>query len=276
MSVLLITMLMPATASAYSSDSELWDSYTMPSKRQKERLLDNAELLSSSEKDALLQSLNFMSNKHSSNIAILTVYDHSGSIQDFADDYFDYNGFQADFNGSGILFMLSMSTREWAISTHGSAAYAFTDYGQEKLMDDMLPYLSDGDYYEAFDTFVNVADRYFTLYEQGTPYDVDYKDTSPAALFRAFLICLLIGFGVALIPLILMKMDLTSVHKNLNAAGYQIHNGIHMTLHTDTYLRSSTSRTPIADNSSRSGGGGGSSMHISSSGSSHGGSHGHF
>ena len=274
LAIMIAAFCVPAVTS-FASDGQLWDDYVMPSTRQKERLLDNAELLTASEKQEILDLLNSISSAHQSNVAILTVNSHRGSIQDYADDYFDYNGFQADYDGSGILFMLSMEDREWAISTHGTAAYVFTDYGQAELMDEMIPYLGDGEYYDAFKKFIDVSERYFTLYESGTPYDIDYKDTSPAAVRKAFLICLLIGLIVGLIPIGIMSLDLKSVKANANAAGYQIHNGLHMGLHTDTYIRSSTSRTKIPEKDSSSSSGG-SSFHVSSSGSSHGGSSGHF
>ena len=274
LAIVLATLIIPLPA-VRAAEGDLWDEYAMPSTRQKERLLDNAELLTSDEESELLDALNSISARHRANVAILTVDYHNGPIQDYADDYFDYNGFQADYDGSGILFMLSMADREWAISTHGTAAYVFTDYGQEELMDEMLPYLGDGDYYEAFQKFIEVSERYFTLYEEGTPYDYGYKDTSPAALRKAFIICLVIGLIIGIFPLLCMAGALTSVKPNNNAAGYQIHNGLHMAMHRDTYLRSTTSRTKIPEND-RSSSGGGSSFHTSSSGSSHGGSHGHF
>ena len=274
--VLLGTLLIPVhTASAYSN--VLWDSYTMPSSRQKERLYDGAELLSASQQADILEKLNELSQKHNSNIAILTVNEHSGPIQDYVDDYFDYNGFQADFDGNGVLFMISMNTREWAISTSGSGIYAFTDYGQEQMMDKMSPYLSGGDYYTAFNKYIEVADFYFTQYEMGNPYDYGFKDTSPSALIKVGIICVGIGLVLALIPLAVMAASLNDVHKSTDASGYQTHNGLHMSTHSDHYLRTSTSKTRIPDQRSSGGGhSGGSSVHFSSSGSSHGGSHGHF
>ena len=273
LTALLICLLCPAIS--VHASGMLWDSYEIPSTRQKERLLDAADLLSDSEESDLLVKLNQVSEKHRSNIVILTANSHTGPIQDYADDYFDYNGFQADYDGAGVLFMLSMEDREWAISTSGSGIEAFTDYGQEVMTDEMLPYLSSGDYYTAF--CIEVADNYYTLYEQGTPFDRGYKDRSGKTLLSGGLICVLIGFILALIPIFVMKSDLQSVHHLVSASGYQSHAGLNMTRHTDTYLRSTTSRTrkPENDGGSRSGGGG-SSVHISSSGSSHGGSHGHF
>ena len=276
MLIAVICMILAPHITALASSGEYWDSYEMPTSRQKERLLDAADLLSDSEETQLLDRLNSISNTHSSNVVVLTVPEHSGTIQDFADDYFDYNGFQADFDGSGVLFMLSMSDREWAISTSGSAIYAFTDYGQEYLMDQMLPYLRDGDYFGAFDKYVDVADKFLTLYEQGTPYDVNNTKEPKNPLAGAF-VSLLIGMVIAFAVVAFMAKDLHTVHMNASAAGYQSHSGIKMQVHHDTYVRTTTARTKLPENDgSRSGHSGGSSVHTSSSGSSHGGSHGHF
>ena len=273
--VFLSLFLLPP-ALAYAS-SDLWDSYEMPSSRQKDRLLDAADLLTDNEEAKLLERLDSISTAHNSNVVILTVNDHSGPIQNYADDYFDYNGFQADFNGSGVLFMLSMDEREWAVSTSGDAAYAFTDYGQEYLTDQMLPYLRDGDYYGAFSKYIDVADRFLTLYEQGTPYDVQSGPVKSKNLVGGALVSLLIGIVIAFAIVAFMAKDLHSVHMNASAAGYQSHSGIKMKVHQDQYIRTTTARTKLPEhNEDRGGHSGGSSMHTSSSGSSHGGSHGHF
>ena len=273
--IVLMSLVLLPSADAYASSGDLWDSYEMPSTRQKERLLDAADLLTDSEEAELLKKLDSLSESHKSNVVILTVKEHAGRIQDFADDYFDYNGFQADYNTSGVLFMLSMEDREWAISTHGSAAQAFTDYGQEHLMDQMMPYLRDGDYYGAFSEYINVSDRFFTMYEQGTPYDVD-NSKPPMNPVAGAAVSILIGIVVAFAVIAFMAKDLHTVHMNASAAGYQSHSGIKMKVHHDTYVRTTTARTKLPENDNRSGHSGGSSMHTSSSGSSHGGSHGHF
>ena len=256
--------------------NDLWDDYVMPDSRQKERLLDEADLLTDSEEADLLDRLNQISNKHSSNVVLLTVDDHTGSIRDYADDYFDYNGFQADFNGSGVLFMLDMEQREWAISTHGTAIEAFTDYGQQQMTEKLLPYLSSGDYYDAFTIYINEADRLLTLYEEGTPLDVG-SSREHGNILTGIIVCVIIGLVIALIIVSIMAADLHTVHMNDSAAGYQSHAGINLKNHTDTYIRTAVNRIKLPEPDRSSGGSsGGSSVHTSSSGSSHGGSSGHF
>ena len=265
-------------AVAYANSNVLWDSYEVPSTRQKDRLLDAADLLTDDEETALLSALDEISQRRRSNVAILTVYSHNGTIQAYADDYFDYNGFGADYNDSGILFMLSMEEREFAISTSGSAISVFTDYGQAQITDRMLPYLSNGNYYEAFQTFINLADNYYESYENGSPVDYNNQYKEPANIPQNILISVLIGLIVAIFPILIMKSSLDTVKMNKGAANYRSHNGINMQVHRDRFINKTISKRPIPqESSSRSGGhGGGSSIHISSSGHSHGGSHGHF
>lgn len=275
LSAILISFFLSAPIGALAFDDEvMWDEYEIPSSRQKDRFVDAANLLSESTRKELQDRMDEVSERWQCNIIILTVDEHTGPIQDYADDYFDYNGFGTDYDGSGVLFMLSMDDREWAISTSGNAIAAFTDYGQEKMMDDMLPDLGDGYYYSAFNTYIDTADRYLELYENGTPFDVGIRNATAEEMRGAFVVCIIIGLIIGLIPVGIMISALTTVRSNSSASGYQSHSGIKMKFHQDTYLRSTVSKAPIPKEDSRSSGG--SSIHTSSSGSSHGGSHGHF
>ena len=263
---------------AFASQDDLWDSYSIPSSRQKELLLDEADLLTTEEEQAVLQELYSVSKIRKCNVAILTVDDHTGPIEDFADDYFDYNAMGADYDGSGILFVLSMYDREWAISTAGKAMYAFTDYGQEELMDNLSPYLGSDKYYDAFLTYTRICDNYLQQYDNGSAIDINNTYHSQTDYLKLLLISILGGFGIALVPILIMKSQLHTVHSKANASGYQSHQGLNMISHEDRFVTSRVTHTPIPQNndSSRGGGHGGSTFHTSSSGTSHGGSHGHF
>ena len=277
--VLFLTLAFLMPFSSYAA-GVLWDNYEIPSTRQKELVYDAADLLTDSEEAALLQQLSDISAKWECNVAILTTDSHTGPIQDFSDDYFDYNGFGADYNKNGILFMLSMEDREWAITTSGDAQWAFTDYGQEYMMDRIMSYLSDGDYYGAFKKYGEVSDYLLGLYDQGTPFDEGYKapkaPKTSSDIVRLVIYSILIGLAFALIPILVMKSQLKTVAPATNAAAYQSAKGINLRVKEDRFIRKTLSKTPIPKDTGRSSSGGGSSTHTSSSGSSHGGSHGHF
>ena len=65
-----------------------------------------------------------------------------------------------------------MGDRNWAIATHGYAIEAFTDAGQEYIMEQVKPYLSDGDYNEAFQMFAMECDDFIMQADEAEPYDV--------------------------------------------------------------------------------------------------------
>ena len=284
LAICLIMLTLPLKAMAAG---QLWDSYEVPGTRLKPRLVDQADLLTDDEEKDLLTTLDSLSEKWQCNIVLLTADRHTGPIEAYADDYFDYNGFGTDYNGSGILFMLSMEDREWAISTSGNAIQAFTDYGQDYMFKEMRGDLGNDDYYSAFKTYARVCDKLLELYSKGTPYDVEQPTPRirTAQDYISFgLYSLIIGLVIALFPILKMKSDLKTVHMNASANDYRSKQGMHMSRNSDTLINKTVSKTPLpkddggsSGGSSRGGGwSGGSSTHTSSSGSTHGGSHGHF
>ena len=277
LALFLLTLLLPVKVLAAD---KLWDSNTVPSSRQKPRLVDNADLLTDSQEQALLAMLDETSQKWRCNIVLLTTNAHDGDIQAYADDYFDYNGFGADYNESGILFMLSMYDREWAISTSGSAINTFTDYGQAYMVNAMMDDLSNGDYNGAFTTYVKECDKLLEEASKGTPYDVYSKPIRTASDYMSFgLYSVIIGLLLGLAPILKMKSDLKTVKMKPGAGGYQTGSPT-LRVCEDRFINKTLQRTPIPrDNNSSGRGssfGGGSSVHTSSSGHTHGGSHGHF
>ena len=86
---------------------------------QPPRLVDEAELLIDDEESSLADKLDTVSDKWQCDVAIVTV-DSLGNktATEFADDYFDYNGYGYGDNNDGIMLVISMENRDWAITTH--------------------------------------------------------------------------------------------------------------------------------------------------------------
>ena len=256
-----------------------------------DRVVDDAGLLSSSEEQQLASYLDSISTSRGSDVVVVTL-DGTGksSIEAAADDYFDYNDYGQGSDRSGILLLLDMDEREWAMSTRGFCIKAFTDAGQEYVANQFLPYLSDGDYYAGFMKFAELADKFLAQAATGDPYDrgslpnggYDYSDKAydfeTGTSEREFpvlwcLVVAVIGIVIAGIMTLAEKSKLTSVAPQRSAEGYSV-GGLRVTESRDFFLYKTVHRT--RHESSRSGGGGGSSTHHSSSGATHGGSHGHF
>lgn len=260
------------------------------------KVVDEADLLSREEESMLEAKAQALAEQYSMDVVILTVNSTSGVyIEQYADDYYDNNGYGIGENYSGVLVMLCMDTREWAISTCGDTRYALTDYGIEQLFSVMAGDLSYGYYYDAFDAYLNALPQYFDAYLKGDPIDGDsggytgpgsyepgtdddiiYYPEDPPGFWDVFPTSLLIGAVVALITVLIMRSSMNTVRKQSSASAYKAYEGCRLVRQQDIFLYSTLSRTRRPQDTGGGGGGGGSSVHRSSSGRSHGGGHGRF
>lgn len=252
----------------------------IPDGRLLPRLVDEAELLSKSEAEKLLATLDEISERRQLDIVVVTNNSlGEKNVTQYADDFFDYNGYGFGENHDGILLLLSMDTREWAISTCGSGIDIFTDRGQEYMTDEFLPYISDGEYYDGFNRFAELCDEFAGEYaDSGKAYDYGNMPKQPFGWFKAIIGSLAIGLVAGLIVALVLCSQLNSVKPQNLADEYAKKGSLKLTEKNDLYLYHTITRTarPKDTDSSSGGSSGGSSSHSSSSGSSHGGSHGHF
>ena len=131
-------------------------------------LVDDAGLLTDTEAANLEAKLSQISDRHNVDIVIVAVDSTDGkSPMDFADDYYDYNGYRAD----GILLLVSMEDSDWWVSTTGYGITAITDAGLDYMSDRFVPYLSDGEFAQAFEKFADLCDEFITQAKTGDPYD---------------------------------------------------------------------------------------------------------
>ena len=231
------------------------------------RLVDDADLLTSSEESELLSLLNEISERQKMDIVVVTVDSLGGkSPRAYADDYYDYNGYRAD----GILLLIAMESRDYYVSTTGYGIEAVTDAGLSYMEDCFVDDLSDGDYASAFTTYAELCDDFISAAKSGEPYD---RGNMPRAAFpwvQNILISLAVGFLIAFIATAVMRSKLKSVRSKSGASDYVKEGSFRLTRSNDLYLyRRVTRRAKPKDN-------GGSSTHSSSSGRSHGGGGGKF
>ena len=240
------------------------------------RLADDADLLTPTEEQNLISKLDEVSERQQFEVVIVTVNSLGGkSPMAYADDYYDIKGYGYGADRDGALLLISMADRDWWISTTGYGITALTDFGIEKMGENMIrDGLSDGDYYEAFSRFVSDCDSFVTQAKNGTPVDRGtYKEPFPVA--KRLGISAIIGVIVAMIVGSSLKGKMVSVRAANTAADYTRPGSFVLREQNEVFLYNNVTRTAIPQQT-RSGGGGGSSTHTSSSGSSHGGGGGKF
>ena len=236
------------------------------------RLMDEADLLTDEEEETLLAKLDEISQRQKMDVVVVTVYSLDGqSPRDFADDYFDYNGYGQGNDRSGVLLLHSPEERDWWISTRGYGITVFTDAGIDYIGEQITPKLADGDNAGAYAIFAEECDRFITQAKTGDPFDVDNLPPEPLSLIWVP-ISLAVGFLFALSVVGGMKSKLKSVRFRPEANSYI--REMNVTQSQDVFLYSHVDRR--ARPKSTGSGGGGSSSHSSSSGASHGGGGGKY
>ena len=114
------------------------------------RMNDSAEVLTEDEDGELEASLEELSVRQSFDVIIATIdsLESEGctSMEEYADDLYDYCQFGYGENRDGVLLVVSIGDRKWHISTCGYGITAFTDAGIQYLGEQMTPDMADGDY----------------------------------------------------------------------------------------------------------------------------------
>lgn len=240
-----------------------------------EYAVDSAEVLTRDELETLKYKLAQISDENNIDVGIVTVeYLDGKTAQEFANDLFEQNKFGKGENRDGILLLVATEDREWAMSTHGSAKEAFNQDGLDYLSGEFLPYLSDDDYYSAFENFLNNAQELGAMYVAGNPYRVEYDEEGNYPIEGEPIkeeginnsvwipLSIVIGCAISFVIMMMYKSQLKSVKSESRADDYLM--DMKLVKSQDIFLYRTVTRTmrpkneDHGNNFNNSGGGGGS------------------
>ncbi len=254
------------------------------------KVYDQAQLFSEEDASGLKQLAQELAKKCGMDVLIVTIEDSEGkSSQNFADDFYDNNGFGLGDDKSGLVLLIDMDNREVFISTCGSAIRIFTDDVLDVIINDITDYLSNGDYAQAAYTFLDYVDYYFGLGIPSDQYNYDtetmekdyynYPAEEPKGVAKSLqnsALFIAIAIGGSLIIVGCMALNNRGINTT-NPSTYLEPGTFNLRVNQDIYVRTTMSQRQINTNSGGGGSGGSrSSTHTSSGGSSHGGRGGKF
>ena len=136
-------------------------------------VMDTYELFKPEATAELEQKAQDASAGHGVNVYLLTVSDIGGqNVREFAKDWYrDYDLGYGE-GKSGILFLIALDSRDYVTITYGGGVTAFTDYRIAQIEDKIVPMLSDGTYYKASETYIEMCADTLDFYaEKGAPLD---------------------------------------------------------------------------------------------------------
>lgn len=150
---------------------------------------DSAELLGANEQTELERRAKDLSTTYGCGVYICTVdamekgSDSDAAMATAKEIYKEYD-LGMGSQKSGMLLFLSMETRKYALIAYGGGNNVLTDYGRKKMLENyILPELSDNNWYEAFSAYLDRAEVYLRMADEGKPYDVDNDpDKKPSAI----------------------------------------------------------------------------------------------
>ncbi|NLA73067.1 MAG: hypothetical protein GX848_04480 [Clostridiales bacterium] len=282
--ILFICFSLVFTAFAASLNDSQYDS-SLP------RVIDKADILTNSEEKKLNELIENIMSDYLFDVVILTVNSIGNkTVQEFADDYYDYNHYGYGENSDGILFMLNMGERDYYTCTTGKGIDVFTDYSIELIHGQVISYLSSGQYFQAFRQYIILVSELLKeeqaggiIYDYDKPFDSNFIEilpkinTSVLPAKEVIFVSILIGFFISFASVSVMNKKMKTAVFKKSAKDYVEAGTFVLTKESDRFLFRTTTRVKIENDTTNTGSkSGGSSVHTGSSGTSHGGGGGKF
>ena len=212
---------------------------------------DAAELLSYEEWQELENLCSNVSDQFDCGVYVITVDDFTeyGTGDVFEVTYGIYHEYALGMGADrdGLVLLLSMDTREFALFVYGDAAEnAFNTYGQQQLENEFLPYVSENDWHGGFYAYAKTCGEYLALAAAGEP--VRENPTSLILLFVG------ISFFISLLVVNFLKLGMKNVRKQSQAFRY-LSGKLNLTGQHDQYTHTTETRRKIESDSGSSSGG---------------------
>lgn len=240
-----------------------------------ERVYDEAGLFSDTQIGSLENEIASLRQSIKLDFVIVTTNETNGKkTAEYADDFYDKNGFGFGKDKSGILFLINMENRQIYLSTSGSAIHFYTDNRIDTMLNLIANYMVDNNYFRATVTFLTYAEEYYIkgipdehyVYDSETGKVSKYYSLTNSERAFAFWVP-----TVVCLVFILTVVGKYSIKAKINPYPFRQQSRLEITQTEDVFLGATTTSRQISTNSGGGGSGGGSSTHSSSGGTTHGG-----
>lgn len=238
-----------------------------------EMVVDQAGLFDQAQVQELENRIQELENAWDMDFVVVTTREADGKTsEEYADDYYDYQGYQED----GALYLIDLANGSVWISTKGDMIRYLTDERIDAVIDAGYENLKAKNY---ADGILQMLDETESFLQTGIPsnqynYDTEtgkvsrYRSITPYEALGAGVLALLCGGGFAVAVLSSYRLK-----RKTYRYPYESQGKVHFTRREDRFVNRIITHRQLPKNPPPSSGGGGgqSSIHTSSSGSSHGG-----
>lgn len=208
-------------------------------------VMDNAELLDDYEFNDIEAKLADIHDTYGYKVMIHTDYDWYGSNIEY---YAETLAYDYDID-NGMIYVITMGTREYDIYSKGQM-YNEVMIGSiiRDLADDLQPYLTDGDYYAAFDQYAARCVK-----------EIEHVNANGPNVEPSYAVPVGVGLGIiiSLIVVLVLKHGMNTVRPEKMADNYIRMGSFQLTHARDVFLYSTVRRVKRESSSGSRGGGGG-------------------
>ena len=241
------------------------------------KIIDDAGLFTESEINDLNEKIALKSEACGADIVIITVGEETyvKDTYDYAEEYYITNEYGFGDDKDGFLFIIDMYNREfWVYASN----YNISEGEIYLILDDIEPFMIDGEFYGAADAFLDSATYHYIIDTPEEEYTEEYYNditivkSEGNKLFSQIIYSVVIGIAAGLLLTGILysygnrtnKMA-TKASTYLNGSSFTIKNQV------DKFITTSVSRVRITSDSSSGGGSSSGTSTRSSSGGGHGG-----
>lgn len=213
---------------------------------------DSADLLTAQEELLLEKRAQEISVQYGCGIHIVTLWDYNAygsDVRGAAEKYFTNHNCGIGSDANGVLLMLSMAERDYALIAHGNIGNtAFTDYGKDVLSEAFLDDFAYDDWAKGFMDYLSTSEDFLLAAAEGEPVDVAQGSGTGLTLVMVLLVPALIA-GVACG---IMAGSMKTARSKTHADDYR--RGVQLAERSDRFITRTVVRQKIETSSSSSGG----------------------
>ena len=215
-------------------------------------VIDAYGLLSFDEWTDLENRAASISGRYDCGIYIVTVDDYrnygDGSVYNVTRQiYFSDSDFGVGDDRDGILLLLSMNERDYALYVYGEKAERiFSDSVLIKLENAFLGYLGNNNWSAGFSVYIRECADYLAHAQEGGAMGNTFDG-------RRILIVVVSSCAVALVVCLIIKGGMKSVRQKNEARAYVVDGGLHLTQHVDMFTHTTRTSRKIESSSGSSG-----------------------
>ncbi len=241
---------------------------------------DDASIFTDTEKEELEEQCSQVSESNNIDVVILTINGTDVTRKQYIEDYYDS---MDTVLSDAVILLINMDSNDPGVELlgYGSCEYTLSDDRIEAVLDDIVPYLQDGAYFDSMSEFLQEVDYYVNLdptttyqhtEEDNQNYNENYyegsQSTDSGTSFAAkSLRNLAIAVVIAVVIVFIMAYN-SGGRMTANQGVYLDASHSRILGQYDHYIRTTTTRVPKPKPQNNSGGGFGSGG-VSSGGHSH-------